>query len=530
MSFMNPVDMVEEDAADLQFPKVSRQRLKNHKLNIINAKVNKDTRFTVSTYDPEQLQRLLEQREQCLRTSISNGCKNDDDDIPQCSTCHCSLQEPYIRCSDCEEYVCLCLQCFAKGRETRLHKNNHAYVIIKDDIQVFPGSGSWTAKDERILLQALQTQGYGNWDAVAKALQYRHDAAQCRQHYHDNYFGGVFERLLGLQHASHAYTRQHTPYVVKMRSVDPPRHDDITSIQFKIMAGYRCARGDFDTPYDVTAESFLTTIQEEEERCKELVDDEIVDDATEACLGELKYALVQAYNHRLQERQRRYRIMRYHGLIMTNRTMGWITKYAEALLSETNCKRFLAFMQLCKPMEFDLLMEGLKYYSDLQKAIFRLYELRQNGVRTMVGGSLYFRLKKKRLQEQRERLRNERLLHQYDWRKLIPSESYTLNDAINSYFLTPTVNPMPRKKAGPMDVFGLPGFAKLNDDERQLCSVARIVPQSYLDYKNMLITENSKVGHIRLADARRLIKIDVNKTRQIYDFLLEHGHINKPSC
>lgn len=59
--------------------------------------------------------------------------------------------------------------------------------------------------------------------------------------------------------------------------------------------------------------------------------------------------------------------------------------------------------------------------------------------------------------------------------------------------------------------------------------MARIVPQAYLDYKNILVAENSKVGHIRLADARRLIKIDVNKTRQIYDFLIEHGHINKPN-
>lgn len=63
--------------------------------------------------------------------------------------------------------------------------------------------------------------------------------------------------------------------------------------------------------------------------------------------------------------------MRDHGLIMANRCLGWITKYADALRSEQNCKRFLAFMQLCKPVEFDLLMEGLKYFSDLQKTIFR---------------------------------------------------------------------------------------------------------------------------------------------------------------
>lgn len=86
--------------------------------------------------------------------------------------------------------------------------------------------------------------------------------------------------------------------------------------------------------------------------------------------------------------------------------------------------------------------------------MFSLYELRQNGVRTMYGGSLYFKLKKKRLYEQRERLRNERQLHQYDWRKLIPSDTHVFNDSVGSYFLTPTVNPLPRKKAGPMDVFG----------------------------------------------------------------------------
>lgn len=44
----------------------------------------------------------------------------------------------------------------------------------------------------------------------------------------------------------------------------------------------------------------------------------------------------------------------------------------------------------------------------------------------------------------------------------------------------------------------------------------------------MLIAENAKIGYLRLADARKLIKIDVNKTRQLYDFLLKGGFINKP--
>jgi hypothetical protein len=50
-----------------------------------------------------------------------------------------------------------------------------------------------------------------------------------------------------------------------------------------------------------------------------------------------------------------------------------------------------------------------------------------------------------------------------------------------------------------------------------------------MEFRDMLINENSHRGFLRLAEARRLIKIDVNKTRQIYDFLLEKGLINKAS-
>lgn len=88
-----------------------------------------------------------------------------------------------------------------------------------------------------------------------------------------------------------------------------------------------------------------------------------------------------------------------------------------------------------------------------------------------------------------------------------------------------------RKKASPIEISGLPSYKKLSEDERDLCGLARILPLSYLEYKEMLITENKRVGYLRLADARRLIKIDVNKTRQIYDFLLKCGKINNfDSC
>ena len=41
------------------------------------------------------------------------------------------------------------------------------------------------------------------------------------------------------------------------------------------------------------------------------------------------------------------------------------------------------------------------------------------------------------------------------------------------------------------------------------------------------MNECNKLGHLRLAQARALIKIDVNKTRKIYDFLVSEHIITK---
>lgn len=79
-----------------------------------------------------------------------------------------------------------------------------------------------------------------------------------------------------------------------------------------------------------------------------------------------------------------------------------------------------------------------------------------------------------------------------------------------------------------MTLSGLPNYEKLSKDEQELCSTIRVIPDAYLTYKKLLIAENQKMGYLRLADARRLIKIDVNKTRVMYDFFFDHGFVSKP--
>lgn len=141
---------------------------------------------------------------------------------------------------------------------------------------------------------------------------------------------------------------------------------------------------------------------------------------------------------------------------------------------------------------------------------------------TLAGGKLYFKLKNKKINNSRD-IKVLQYNQSTNWRDI----EFKFND-IEGKAKSLIANNMSllRKKASPIEVIGLPSYEKLSDDERALCSIARILPASYLEYKKLLITENTKIGYLRLADARRLIKIDVNKTRQIYDFLLRCGTIN----
>lgn len=57
----------------------------------------------------------------------------------------------------------------------------------------------------------------------------------------------------------------------------------------------------------------------------------------------------------------------------------------------------------------------------------------------------------------------------------------------------------------------------------QLCQACRLHPEALLGYLGLLEGEWHRCGKLRLVDARRLLKIDVNKTRKIYNFLSSRG-------
>ena len=83
------------------------------------------------------------------------------------------------------------------------------------------------------------------------------------------------------------------------------------------------------------------------------------------------------------------------------------------------------------------------------------------------------------------------------------------------FSLVQTFNPLmtmtTRRSAGPLDIVGLPSYEKLSEDERNLCSETRVLPEVFLDIQKILVKECKKSNGLRLADARSLVEIDVNK-------------------
>ncbi|XP_019861334.1 PREDICTED: transcriptional adapter 2-alpha-like [Amphimedon queenslandica] len=82
----------------------------------------------------------------------------------------------------------------------------------------------------------------------------------------------------------------------------------------------------------------------------------------------------------------------------------------------------------------------------------------------------------------------------------------------------------------PLNITYSPGVEQLDHEEKQICSVHRILPDVYLHCKGVMIAESRKCGgKLRLMDARKLCRIDVNKTRKIYNHLVSKELVQPPS-
>uniref|UniRef100_A0A672GPV0 Transcriptional adapter n=1 Tax=Salarias fasciatus TaxID=181472 RepID=A0A672GPV0_SALFA len=394
---------------------------------------------------------------------------NDPFDKPPCRGCSSYLTEPYIKCAECgPSPFLLCLQCFTRGFEYKKHQSDHKYEIMTSDFPVLePG---WTAQEEMALLEAVMDCGFGNWQDVAYQMRSK-TKEECESHYMKNFINNPLfsSTLLSLRKTKdYRYAEGAIPF---KPSDDPPR-PTFDSVLSRDMAGYMPARADFMEEFDNYAEWDLKDI-------------DFVDDDSDI-LHALKLAVVDIYHSRLKERQRRKKIIRDHGLI--------------------NLRKF-QLLERCYPKEVQELYDAMRRFARVVGPTEH-----DKFIESHARAKVYERVKRMREDERRKRT------------MLCDVLQYIQDGRACQQWLRGTRS---RRSAPPLNLTGLPGTEKLNEREKELCQVVRLVPGAYLEYKQALLNECRRQGGLRLAQARALIKIDVNKTRKIYDFLIKEGHITK---
>ncbi|EHB11521.1 Transcriptional adapter 2-alpha [Heterocephalus glaber] len=186
------------------------------------------------------------------------------------------------------------------------------------------------------------------------------------------------------------------------------------------------------------------------------------------------------------------------------------------------------FARIVGPVEHDKFTESHELEFELQRESKRLQEYRIAGITNFCSAKTYDHLKKTRKEEHLKcTMPSEVLQHIQD---SSACQQWLHRQADIDSGVSPSI-PMAsnsgRQSAPPLNLTGLPGTEKLNEKAKELCQMVRLVPEAYLEYKSALLNECNKQGDLRLAPARAFIKINVNKTRKIYDFLIREGYITK---
>ena len=439
----------------------------------------------------------------------------DEQDHGCCSSCHLVLKQPFINCktSSCGKKVQICLECFSRGREFGKHKKSHKYSIVFKDFSIL--DESWTASEEVKLLEALLNKGEGNWDEISRLVSSK-SPLECQRHYENHYIDNDdfpdFNTEVGL--------RQDQPVIFAPSESNVIRPQN-RSVLHKDLAGYNAARGDFDWESDNLAEMELNVIEANDDLFQYVAEQEDLEncDMNEDNLltAALSASALQVHNQRLKRRLRRKRIVKEFGLLNKPRSMSLSGRYP--LISNAKYDHiFKLGPRVQCSLDFDFLVEGLEHELGVRQTILRLQDYRTNGIRQPLAAAFYTKLRNQREAEVLERPKETIL----DFVRSAKAKRKGLSS-------NPLMTMTTRRSAGPLDILGLPCYEKLNEDERDLCSEARVLPEVFLDIKKILTEECEKSGGLRLADARPLVKIDVNKTRKLYDYLLKKELIYPPN-
>ena len=182
------------------------------------------------------------------------------------------------------------------------------------------------------------------------------------------------------------------------------------------------------------------------------------------------------------------------------------------------------FARIVGPVEHDKFIESHALEFELWREIRRLQEYRTAGITNFCSPRIYNHLKKRNLSNAECTLRSSSISRTAapacsgsagrltlipawvllpEWLRIQVDEVYCPWNSVASLAQRSGVKKKKKRRR-----------------RKELCQTVRLVPGAYLEYKSALLNKCNKQGGLKLAQARALIKLDVNKTQKICGFLI----------
>ena len=471
-----------------------------------------------------------------------------------------------MKCSQCVG-VDLCVECFAVGAEPFPHKAGHPYHVI-DDLSFPLLTLDWGADEELLLLEGVEIFGLSNWTDVSEHVGTK-TKSQCQQHYVEEYMKSPaaplpdMSKVLGkgykkLTEEDQAELRRKQKQKSKLKEENETNgggeennnnnkengtlNQDVEMTLLQQMSkpgeiraegniseltGYNVKRNEFDPEYDIEAELPLAEME-----FRELDTEED---------RKLKIRMIEIYNERLAERQRRKNFILERGLLNVKKQQMFEKKRSQYERDLHGTLR--VFMRYLSQSEYDVLLEGLAAENKIRTRIGELKEYRRNGITTLQEGENYD-VEKKRRMEEFARLKSFESPHSrkkgFTPLPLAQAQPGDANKSSNTIFPSPggrslktdhhlgNTSGSKRRMYIPLDLATLPGVELLSKQEKELCVTNRMLPVQFLMVKQQLMKlsqERGKSNPIKRAEVRTMFKIEPIKVLRVYELLCQSGYV-----
>ncbi|KAF8134335.1 hypothetical protein EV363DRAFT_1160452 [Boletus edulis] len=238
-----------------------------------------------------------------------------------------------------------------------------------------------------------------------------------------------------------------------------------------------------------------------------------------------KLTMIEMYNQRVAKRHEAKAIMFERGLLEYKKMQAAEKKRAKE--EKDIVQRLRPFARLQTAEDYEVFAADILYEAMLRKRIQELQQYRRMGLTTAADVDKSEMDSIRRTNLTRDYYASERL-NQLRGGTGRESEGRKSHDRESTPKVTAnaTGTSAARRPPAPLNLANSPSLHLLTPAEQALCSQLRILPKPYLVIKETLVREYARRGgKLRRREARDLVKIDVNKTSRVWDFLVQAGYL-----